>query len=145
MITKKNVRSWDEFNPGYHAPQKMNPEIKQKWIEALRSGKYRQGEEWLYAKNPRGDERYCCLGILCVVNDIPFTSPDFDNYTVEDNWQFAPATYDGRHTLDKYFELPEQDHMAEYGLGENEYTYLAHLNDIGQSFNDIADWIEGNL
>ena len=38
----------------------MNPEVKQKWIDALRSGKYEQGSEKL-----RSVSGYCCLGVLC--------------------------------------------------------------------------------
>lgn len=42
-------------------PNKMNPEVKQLWLEALRSGEYQQGREKL-----RDDkDRYCCLGVLC--------------------------------------------------------------------------------
>ena len=38
----------------------MNQEIKEKWLEALRSGKYKQGFTRLKQNN-----RYCCLGVLC--------------------------------------------------------------------------------
>jgi hypothetical protein len=38
---------------------KLNPELKKKWIDALRSGKYNQGRTYL-AKN----NNYCCLGVL---------------------------------------------------------------------------------
>ena len=40
----------------------MNPEIKQKWVEALRSGKYEQGNECL-----RKGDKFCCLGVFCEV------------------------------------------------------------------------------
>src|SRR6266481_2939114 len=46
---------------------KMDQDLKQKWIEALLSGKYTQGGGYL-----RRDGRYCCLGVLaevCGVND----------------------------------------------------------------------------
>ena len=39
----------------------MNAEIKARWIEALRSGKYQQGIGYLRSKN----DRFCCLGVLC--------------------------------------------------------------------------------
>lgn len=39
---------------------KMNPEVKTLWIEALKSGEYRQGREYL-----RKGDTYCCLGVLC--------------------------------------------------------------------------------
>jgi len=37
----------------------MNKRIKQKWIKALRSGKYKQGRGHLHY-----DDKYCCLGVL---------------------------------------------------------------------------------
>jgi hypothetical protein len=38
----------------------MKAEIKQLWIDALRSGKYQQGTGALRIVN-----EYCCLGVLC--------------------------------------------------------------------------------
>lgn len=38
----------------------MKPEIKQKWVELLRSGKYIQATDRLKTGNA-----YCCLGVLC--------------------------------------------------------------------------------
>jgi hypothetical protein len=42
----------------------MNPEVKSKWLEALRSGKYKQGQRRL-----RTADKFCCLGVLCDVLD----------------------------------------------------------------------------
>ena len=38
----------------------MDPEIKAKWVAALRSGEYKQGQNFLN----KGDQ-FCCLGVLC--------------------------------------------------------------------------------
>jgi len=38
----------------------MKAEIKEKWLEALRSGDYEQGEGGLHK-----GETFCCLGVLC--------------------------------------------------------------------------------
>jgi hypothetical protein len=38
----------------------MNPAIKKQWVEALRSGEYKQGREYL-----RQGDKFCCLGVLC--------------------------------------------------------------------------------
>jgi hypothetical protein len=44
----------------------MNKDLKAKWVEALRSGDYKQGTQLL--KNQGEDEcTYCCLGVLCVI------------------------------------------------------------------------------
>lgn len=40
----------------------MDKELAVKWIEALRSGKYKQGRSRL-----KHSGRYCCLGVLCEV------------------------------------------------------------------------------
>lgn len=37
----------------------MNPDIKKQWVEALRSGEYKQGRNAL-----RTGDDYCCLGVL---------------------------------------------------------------------------------
>lgn len=41
----------------------MNPEIKQKWITALRSGDYKQGKYRL-KQEANGETCHCCLGVL---------------------------------------------------------------------------------
>lgn len=43
----------------------MNPEIKQRWIEALRSGEYRQGKGQLVEPGGEKGDKFCCLGVLC--------------------------------------------------------------------------------
>ena len=45
----------------------MTPELKARWIAALRSGEYTQGRNAL--KTPEG--HYCCLGVLCRVLERP--------------------------------------------------------------------------
>lgn len=44
----------------------MKPELKKRWVKALRSGKYKQGKNYLRRQTPEGD-RYCCLGVLCEI------------------------------------------------------------------------------
>ena len=44
----------------------MTPELKTKWIEALRSGKYEQGKHYLKVNG-----KFCCLGVLCEVMEVP--------------------------------------------------------------------------
>src|SRR5690349_4293104 len=41
---------------------KMNPEVKQEWLNALRSGEYTQTTGRLHDSQTGG---YCCLGVLC--------------------------------------------------------------------------------
>ncbi len=44
----------------------MDASLKAKWVEALRSGKYKQ--ERLTLQSGGG---FCCLGVLCALNDLP--------------------------------------------------------------------------
>lgn len=102
----------------------MNAELKAKWIEALRSGRYEQGRERL-----RSDDGFCCLGVLCDVYDSSqwVTDPELGGYLYDKAYAFLPTF------------LP-----AFAALGPTEAT-LAGLNDEGKSFVEIADYIEANL
>lgn len=42
----------------------LNP-VAQKWVEALRSGKYKQAKGQLAIHDEKGAVKYCCLGVLC--------------------------------------------------------------------------------
>lgn len=44
--------------------QRMNPEIKAKWVAALRSGEYTQGTCFLKQESDH-PHAFCCLGVLC--------------------------------------------------------------------------------
>ena len=47
----------------------MKPEIAQRWVEALRSGEYKQGLSVLRRidESGNGQDSYCCLGVLCEI------------------------------------------------------------------------------
>lgn len=42
----------------------MNQEIKKQWVEALRSGNYKQGDMLLRDTH----DNFCCLGVLCDIH-----------------------------------------------------------------------------
>ncbi len=44
--------------------------IQTKWLEALESGNYKQGQGVLRSST----DEYCCLGVLCELLNLPFTS-----------------------------------------------------------------------
>jgi hypothetical protein len=43
----------------------MNPDVKTRWVEALRSGEYAQGREVLHRVSHDDGALFCCLGVLC--------------------------------------------------------------------------------
>lgn len=96
----------------------MNAQLKAKWVEALRSGKFKQGSGWL-----ERNEAYCCLGVLCAIQD--------------DEWKLH-WTNDSMYTE----SLPD---YLNAGLAETDRHELAGMNDGGKPFSEIADFIEKNL
>lgn len=102
----------------------MNQEVKKLWVEALRSGKYKQGKHCLKTD----DGRYCCLGVLCEVSGQPYDS----------DWLGVPNDIVEWADLDTW--LPE---VIDGSRGR---TKLSHLNDASNfSFEQIADLIEEQL
>lgn len=123
--------------------RKLNPEVKAKWVAALRSGEYKQG----YRNLRSPDDRFCCLGVLCdlaakegvippatIMHGLFFygESSALPSEAVS-SWAFGkPFTYSSAfNTLDKK-------------SGRN--RHLAYFNDeVGMSFSQIADLIEEKL
>lgn len=119
----------------------MHAELKQKWVEALRSGQYTQGKGVLRT----GADRFCCLGVLCDLVD-------------PSGWGQLSAVetcVDGRDMeLDAYsYEYREArvatslpNNLREIvGLQPADMRALIQLNDFGRSFETIAQHIEVNI
>lgn len=101
---------------------KMNPIWKEKWLKALRSGKFRQCSGALKSGNAYGQPTYCCLGVLRELLPKQFHKM---NRNGDD---YLPAELDEE--LKLYIKTQET---------------LAELNDEGYSFDTIAGWIERNI
>lgn len=103
----------------------MDAEIKRKWIEALRSGKYAQGRGSLRV----GENAYCCLGVLCdLVDGSRWARTDRGFFQYGPSTSLAPPTV-----------------SVGTGLQAGSQLDLINLNDSGKSFPEIADYIEANL
>lgn len=125
----------------------MNPEVKQLWVDALRSGEYMQGRNAL-AKwdDDNGELAFCCLGVLCEVARLQGVDVESDDLLTEDYEHFR--LYGGD------MELPPPTVIAWAGLEDRRGTYrweyadvtgtstLVERNDKGASFDQIADTIE---
>jgi hypothetical protein len=116
----------------------MNPEVKAKWVEALRSDKYKQGKSYL-----KVGDTFCCLGVLCDISGLA-------------KWK-RPATITAPPGVGMYLDaettLPGAV-MSWAGLREGNpeipftdggFDTLADVNDGGASFGEIADLIEKHL
>lgn len=143
----------------------MDKDLLQKWVAALRSGNYKQGEEYLCYNG-----KYCCLGVL-VEQDPRCTKEDVMSDTDPTTWTTS-FTLDalGKETLDVIpddfiddtltigydgEELP-QWYLDEVGLPYEMQLRLIKMNDghdIGDpsefvakhTFPEIANYIEKNL
>jgi hypothetical protein len=104
----------------------MRSELKARWVAALRSGEYPQGQRRLCANS-----LYCCLGVLAEIENI---------FTGESEGAKYVQRGDGIH-----FSVlnPVLDRL---GLTYDQQNKLIHLNDgENKSFPEIADWIEEHV
>jgi hypothetical protein len=58
----------------------VDPELKSKWIAALRSGEYKQGKGYL-----RDGDTWCCLGVLATIQG--YEVPDKTETILEYYWK----------------------------------------------------------
>ena len=133
--------------------ENMNPEWKDRWVTALRSGKYEQG-----AGNLMGEEdTFCCLGVLCNIFDPsgwdcnePKASYSFGYNMDEDDpsWDDQSDHWEDTHSDT---ELPGSL-AAHLGITSGEQQTVIAFNDavngvrnplgIHLTFSEIADIIE---
>jgi len=108
----------------------LDPEIKAKWLAALRSGEYPQGKFKLLR-----DGKYCCFGVLFELAIPEEKYPD-------GNCFFFSGREGGK--------FRNFDEIVAY-LGIEDYLTLIDMNDGNNpenksySFSEIADYIEANL
>lgn len=112
----------------------MNDNAK-KWVEALRSGRFKQGRDCLTRVQADGTQTDCCLGVACklFVEENPGV--------LEVSRKRDSILYDR-----EKFALPPKvkdwlrisTDVGEHGAGES----LSYKNDIGHTFEGIADLIE---
>lgn len=138
----------------------MKKDIAKKWVKALRSGKYKQGENFLKQFNSRGQPRHCCLGVLCeLYNDImkknhkrTISVEECNDEPILDHGYVKFANKDGSlpTVVRKWagiknemgtFSYIEKDAYGTFKTTES----LADLNDSGKKFSTIANIIEKNI
>lgn len=103
----------------------MDNDLKQIWVNALRSGNYTQGKRALRTAN----DEYCCLGVLCDLVDS-------SQWVLQEDSKF--------YAWDRDIALPPVSWVSD--MLDSKMFVLANLNDDQQkSFSEIADWIEENL
>lgn len=124
----------------------LNPNVKKLWLEALRSGNYTQGKNWLCKIDENGNKTYCCLGVLCdlAVKANIIKEPKNHNFgkykllSYDDKDQFPPR---------RVLEWAMTDYNGDFNVKVVKINRrLSDLNDVEMfSFEQIADLIEANL
>lgn len=107
----------------------MNQQIKQRWIEALKSGKYQQGHYTLCYNN-----KFCCLGVLT------------DLYIKEHGFQWHKDV-GGCWSFDGEGGVLPSSALAWAGLNDTNPMILGdcatdHNDGTNASFEEIAGYIE---
>lgn len=100
-------------------------ENAKKWVEALRSGKYEQGQLALQNGN-----KFCCLGVACEVSGLKVNRHD----TGAIQGVILPFN------VKKWLGLI--GHTGGHLNSEGQFETLSGLNDNGKTFSELADLIE---
>ena len=113
--------------------QKTN---RQKWVEALRSGNYKQGQKRLHT-----DDGFCCLGVACDISGLgEWKESCYDTNDVNVIPSFVKLSNEVMDWLGaithecSIFMVDEEDVIA--------INFLTNLNDSDWTFEQIADIIE---
>lgn len=102
--------------------------LAKEWVNSLRSGKFNQTTGTLKSKLPDGSVGHCCIGVF-VQEQLGF---GIKTQPVDPNSEGSPVHYN---RFDKFIErIPSI----------SKYTLIS-MNDGGNTFDEIADYIEEQL
>ena len=132
----------------------MKKEIATRWVKALRSGKYKQGQNHLCVLTSKGAE-HCCLGVLtdmyqkdCKRKKIK-PLPTKDNYS--DYRERCAVGYGSTNEFQvlhskvkNWAGMKTKSGLIPNDDPEMDDIELTVMNDDGDSFKKIANFIEKN-
>jgi hypothetical protein len=128
---------------------KMNPEVKAKWVEALRSGDYRKGQFGLRQQRGNGTQGYCCLGVLCDLYHKETGKGEWiANDSGRDRFKTPDGSFNPNYAPDQVLEwagLPASFHVDIVDDILTVDRQLASINDRSTSFDTVISAIEGKL
>lgn len=128
----------------------MKQDIKEKWVSALRSGKYKQGTGYLIqSRNDNEQCEYCCLGVLC---DLYAKEHGFNlawnRERISDSEEINIASLYGTefvlpYQVQQWAGLHDASPCVEY---DGHTEMLSELNDHDHlDFNGLANLIDEDL
>jgi hypothetical protein len=102
------------------------------WVDALRSGEYKQGKGYL---NEAG--RYCCLGVACDVSGLGTWEKNTDRFSSAEARLYLGDEYGLPKEVQKWLGIRSHDPSLRSGRA------ASTLNDEdGKTFLEIADILE---
>jgi len=122
----------------------FSPE-QRKWIDALKSGKYRKAKNYLMLVNkdnrPKG---FCCLGVYCFISNQKWKPSTIIG---DDHVFFGTKEQDSALNTTQMNKLKLRSSMGQIRFTENYHTHnsLASMNDdTSKTIKEIGIWIEKN-
>jgi len=117
----------------------MDKILKDKWLKALRSGKFKKGIQALRVKGNKSYS-YCCLGVLCQITD----PSKWIKNGVEQTSNGKPCVPYDFHGIPDSKRIPNIV-LDEYGLTSESRCALIQINDSSKNFDKVIKYIEKNL
>lgn len=113
---------------------KLSKAKKTKWLKALRSGEFVQGQGYLCASDPyTSNYEHCCLGVACAIG---LAKPADGKFLGEA--QFVKSSFLSPKIQEKLAKMNDGEDYESVGVGNGKYVKP-------KSFKQIANWIEKNL
>ncbi len=103
-------------------------ELRSRWLLALRSGKYKQGQHSLRPSQ----RKWCCLGV-CLNEYNP------KEWSIS---KYGSMYFYG--DLDEEYELTDEA-LFVLGITDSQQQDLIKMNDEGATFPEIADFLEQEI
>lgn len=109
---------------------------QKKWVDALRSGKYKQGRGYL-CQIEEGEPHYCCLGVAC---ELMCEAGLLEKENRGDHYRYGGRSLLSNNILEW---LNLRTSGGNFSIPFKECISLTQLNDqVELSFAEIADFIE---
>ncbi len=129
----------------------MNKKVRDLWIQALKSGEFKQGRGRL--KNASGN--YCCLGVLCELHSRETGNTNFWQKDFNQLPAYDCASYCLPDSVKEWADLKQRNPkvrtdsvvkiLKRSPIGDFQglsYIDISTLNDTGVPFSEIAKVIE---
>lgn len=120
----------------------MKLRVKQQWLRALRSGRYKQGQNRLRTQ----DDKFCCLGVLCDIYNKGLKRSQWKKTVEDQEWAFGKEESSLPPAVQRWAGLTSDDPTINDTAKEGCSNAASSCNDnLRYSFKRIASLIEKNL